>query len=267
MTHPSHGDPLDAPRPHPSPVEPENPSIWRSALFAAGMVTATCVWAPLTLFTFPFSYPKRYAFVVFWCRIVLFWLRTTCRLQHQIHGLEHIPAEPVVVLAKHQSAWETICLTGLFRPQVWVLKRELLFLPFFGWGLAMLRPIAIDRGARRAAIKQVLAQGKDRLNRGCNVVVFPEGTRVPAGKRKRYGLGGTLLAKESGYPIVPVAHNAGLFWPRRSFLKRPGTVQMVIGKPLDPRAHSAEELKRLAEDWIEAQVERLTGIKAEPLQD
>jgi len=239
---------------------------WRSALFSLGMILTTGVWAPLTLLTFPLPYPKRYAFVVFWCRIVLFWLRATCGIRHEITGLENIPSEPVVVLSKHQSTWETLSLTTVFRPQVWVLKRELLFLPFFGWGLAMLRPIAIDRSAGRAAIKQVIAQGKDRLDGGCNVVVFPEGTRVPAGTRKRYGLGGSVLAKESGYRIVPVAHNAGQFWPRRSFAKRSGTVRMVIGEPLDPRDHSPEELKRITEEWIENRVEELTGLKAKPLR-
>lgn len=246
---------------------PPTPAYWRSALFSVGMITATCFWAPLTLLTFPFPYPKRYAFVVFWCRIVLFWLRITCRIEHEISGIENVPSGPVVVVSKHQSTWETLSLTTIFRPQVWVLKRELLLMPFFGWGLAMLRPIAIDRSAGRSAIKQVLKQGKDRLDRGCNVVVFPEGTRVPAGKRKRYGFGGILLAKQAGYPIVPVAHNAGLFWPRRAFLKNPGTIQLIIGEPLNPQDYDVNELKQLTEGWIEGKVEEITGLKALPLKN
>ena len=244
---------------------PGKPSYWRSALFSFGFITATCLWAPLVLLTFPFPHPKRYGFAVIWCRIVLFWLDFTCKIKHQVSGLENIPDQPVVVLSKHQSTWETLTLARLFSPQVWVLKRELLLIPFFGWGLAMLRPIAIDRQARRAAMKQIIAQGTSRLNAGCNVVVFPEGTRVQAGKRKRYGLGGILLAQQAGYPIVPVAHNAGLFWPRRAFLKRPGTIQLVIGKPLDSTQYTADELKALVENWIEDRVQELTGIKAQPL--
>ena len=244
---------------------PGKPSYWRSALFSLGMIAATCLWAPLVLLTFPLPYAKRYAFAVLWCRMILFWLKLTCKLDHQVSGLENIPNQPVVVLSKHQSTWETLTLARLFSPQVWVLKRELLLVPFFGWGLAMLRPIAIDRGARRAAMRQIITLGTSRLKAGCNVVVFPEGTRVQVGKRKRYGLGGILLAQKSGHLIVPVAHNAGLFWPRRAFLKRPGTIRLVIGKPLDSSKYGADELKDMVEHWIEDQVQDMTGIKAQPM--
>ena len=172
------------------------PSYWRSALFSLGMIAATCLWAPLVLLTFPFPYAKRYGFAVLWCRMILFWLKLTCKIEHHVSGLENIPDRTVVVLSKHQSTWETLTLARLFAPQVWVLKRELLLIPFFGWGLAMLRPIAIDRQARRAAMRQVITQGTSRLNAGCNVVVFPEGTRVQVGKRKRYGLGGNPPGSE-----------------------------------------------------------------------
>jgi 1-acyl-sn-glycerol-3-phosphate acyltransferase len=141
-----------------------------------------------------------------------------------------------------------------------VLKRELMWIPFFGWALALLHPIAIDRGSGRKAIEQVVAQGRDRLRSGIWVVVFPEGTRVAPGTRRRYGIGGAVLAAETGYPVVPVAHNAGTFWPRRSFFKRPGTVRAVIGPVIESRGKTAEEIRDLAETWIENKMRELEGV-------
>jgi 1-acyl-sn-glycerol-3-phosphate acyltransferase len=164
-----------------------------------------------------------------------------------------------VILAKHQSAWETIAFQQIFPPQTWVLKRELLWIPLFGWALALLRPIAIDRGAGRVAIEQVIEQGRERLQSGIWVVVFPEGTRVAPGTRRRYGIGGAALAAASGYPVVPVAHNAGSFWPRRGFRKRPGMIRVVIGPVIDSHGKTAEEIRRQAEEWIENTMAGLEG--------
>jgi 1-acyl-sn-glycerol-3-phosphate acyltransferase len=147
----------------------------------------------------------------------------------------------------------------IFPPQTWVLKRELMWIPFFGWALALLHPIAIDRGSGRKAIEQVVAQGRDRLRSGIWVVVFPEGTRVAPGTRRRHGIGGAVLAAETGYPVVPVAHNAGSFWPRRSFFKRPGTVRVVIGPVIEAQGKTAEEIRDLAEKWIENKMRELEG--------
>jgi len=229
----------------------------RSLAFTVGLVIATLVFAPLALLTAPLPYAARYRFITLWSHINLWWLERTCHIHQRTEGLEHVPERPSIVFSKHESAWETLALQRVFNPQVWVLKRELLRIPFLGWGLAMLRPIAIDRRAGRRAVREVVAQGTARLEQGCWVVIFPEGTRVAPGERRPYRLGGAVLAEQSGYPVVPVAHNAGDFWPRRSFLKRPGTVCMVIGPPIESRGRSAAEINRLAEAWIEATVARI----------
>lgn len=143
--------------------------------------------------------------------------------------------------------------------QTWVLKRELMWIPLFGWALTLMKPIAINRGAGRKAVEQVVEQGRERLHEGIWVVIFPEGTRTAPGQRRRYGLGGAVLAEASGYPVVPVAHNAGHFWPRRKAIKQPGTVRVVIGPAIDPRGLTAAEINRRAEAWIESTVARLEG--------
>lgn len=225
--------------------------FFRSLLFALGMWSSTLVFAPLAVLTFPFEFPIRYAFITRWARFNLWWLRLTCRLDYQVRGQENIPAGNAIVFCKHQSAWETLALQKIFPPQVWLLKRELLWVPFFGWGLAMLEPIAIDRGAGRKAVEQLVRQGKERLTDGRWVVIFPEGTRVPPRETGRYGIGGAVLAAKSGYPVIPVAHNAGEFWPRRGFIKRPGTISVVVGPAIESRGKTAEMIKEEAKEWIE----------------
>src|SRR3569833_2900547 len=172
------------------------------------------------------------------------------RLHHAVEGREHLPAGAAIVLAKHQSAFETLAFQRIFPPQVWLLKRELLWVPFFGWGLAKQKPIAGDRKATRKALQQLLTIGGARLEHGRWVVIFPEGTRTAPGKKGRYAPGGAMLAARSGYPVVPVAHNAGEFWPRRGFIKRPGTIRIVIGPVIDSRGRSAQEINALAEVWF-----------------
>jgi 1-acyl-sn-glycerol-3-phosphate acyltransferase len=224
-----------------------------------GLFGSAVVFAPLALLTFPLPLRARYGFIRQWSRLNLWWLARTCRLDFVVEGAEHIPPTAAVVMCKHQSAWETLALQGLFRPQVWVLKRELLRIPFFGWGLSMLQPIAIDRGAGRRAMEQVVREGTDRLRRGAWVVIFPEGTRVAPGERGRYHIGGAILAERAGTPVVPVAHNAGEYWPRRSFRKRPGTIRLVIGPPIPSANRRATEVLHDAETWIEDTVARLSG--------
>jgi 1-acyl-sn-glycerol-3-phosphate acyltransferase len=228
-----------------------------SALYALGMVVSTLVIGPLSLLTFPLPLRARFAFISQWARFNLWWLERTCGLRFEVEGREHIPAHPTVVMCKHQSAWETLALQTLFRPQAWVLKRELLWIPLFGWGLALLRPIAIDRRAGRRAIEQVVRQGIERLQGGVWVVVFPEGTRVAPGTRGRYHIGGALLAERANAAVLPVAHNAGEFWPRRSFLKRPGTIRMVIGPPVPAAGRSAPAILQEVESWIEGTMARI----------
>lgn len=226
--------------------------IWlRSTLFILGMLVFTPLYTLVILLSFPFSPLMRYRVIRPWSRIMLAWLRLTCKLDFRVLGKENIPAQPSIVLSKHQSAWETLALQSIFPPQVWVLKRELLRLPFFGWALALSSPIAIDRGSARLALKQLLDQGKERLARGFWVVIFPEGTRIEPGGKGRYKVGGAWLATHTGALAVPVAHNAGEFWGRNAFLKRPGTITVSIGQPIDPAGMKADELNSRVEAWIE----------------
>jgi len=223
----------------------------RAALFSLGMLLSTLVIAPLSLLVFPFPFVWRYRFIGLWARFNLWWLERCCGLSYEIDGLQNIPASNGIIMAKHQSAWETLALQRIFGPQVWVLKRELLWVPFFGWGLAMLEPIAIDRKAGRKAVRQVVDQGKQRLQAGRWVVIFPEGTRVAPGEHKRYGIGGALLAEHSGYPVIPVAHNAGDYWSRRSFIKRPGVIRVMIGPAIQSQGRRATDIIADVENWIE----------------
>ena len=222
----------------------------RSSLFAFGLVCSTLVFTPIALASTLLPYRFRWRTVTQWSRFNVYWLSVTCGVRCEVEGLENVPAEPAVVLARHESAWETLALQRYFAPQVWVLKRELLRIPFFGWGLATMRPIAIDRSAGLSAFEQMLRQGEVRLASGCWVVVFPEGTRVPPGVRRRFKQGGARLAVHTGRPAVPVAHNAGDCWPRNSFFKYPGTIRMVIGEPIQTAGRSAVRVNRIAEQWI-----------------
>lgn len=199
-----------------------------------------------------------------WASMNLAALGALCGLRYRLSGVENLRHEPCIVLCKHQSAWETIALRSLLSPtHTWVLKRELLWVPFFGWGIAPYRPIAIDRSAGRRAIRQVLEQGSKSLSAGRTVVIFPEGTRVAPGQRRRYGLGGALLAEKSGFPVLPIAHNAGVFWRRRDLRKYPGVVDVVIGEPLAAEGLSAAEINRRVEEWIEGTVATLPRERSE----
>jgi 1-acyl-sn-glycerol-3-phosphate acyltransferase len=193
---------------------------------------------------------------------VLWWLEITCQLRYVVDGKGNIPQYgPAIVFAKHQSTWETLALQRIFPSQIWVAKRELLWIPFFGWGLSMMKPIAIKRGTGRAAVMQLISQGRERLKEGLWVIIFPEGTRVPPGQKGRYRIGGAILAEHSGCPVLPVAHNAGEYWPRHSFIKQPGTIQVRIGRLITPGDRSAQEIMNEAETWIESTMSEITAIK------
>ncbi len=231
--------------------------VLRSLIFFLLQLVITPLYALIAIFTFPFHPLTRYRIISGWALIMLWLLRVLCGIRMEVRGAGNIPREPCIVLCKHQSAWETMALQKVFPPQVWVLKRELLWLPFFGWGLAMTSPIAIKRSEGREAMKQLLKQGKERLQMGFCVVIFPEGTRIPYGQRGKYKIGGALLGASSGAPVVPVAHNAGRLWGRKSFLKHPGVITMSIGAPIDPAGLKAEEINRRVEEWIENEIARL----------
>jgi 1-acyl-sn-glycerol-3-phosphate acyltransferase len=234
----------------------------RSLLFTVLMIASLLVYAPLTLLTYPLAFRQRYAVARHWAQFVLWWLKRICGLQHTVEGLEHIPQGTAIVFSKHQSAWETMALQEIFPPQTWILKRELLWIPLFGWALALLEPIAIDRTAGRKALHQIIDQGRRLLDDGRWVIVFPEGTRVAPGERRRYGVGGAMLAERTGYPVVPVAHNAGEFWPRRSFLKHPGTIRLVIGPPIETKGRSTAQINAAAEAWIEGTMARISTVQS-----
>ena len=228
----------------------------RSSLFAAFQLLITPVFAVIALLTFPLPALMRYRIITVWTRWVMWASRVICGIRYRIVGAENIPEEPCIILAKHQSAWETMGFQLIFPPQVWVLKRELLRVPFFGWGLAMLSPIAIDRSSRRQALQQLVEQGQHRLAAGFFIVIFPEGTRIAPGKRGKYRAGGARLAVQTGTPVLPVAHNAGLCWGKNAFLKYPGLVTVSIGPLLQPDG-DAEALVRRVEDWIENEMQQL----------
>jgi 1-acyl-sn-glycerol-3-phosphate acyltransferase len=233
----------------------------RALLFYLGIYSFLLIvmaFSPIVL-VLPFRW--RYYYMTRWGSFVIWWLRLTCNLGFRVEGRENIPDTNSIIMAKHQSAWETIAMQQIFPQQTWVLKRELLWLPIFGWGLALMRPVAIDRKAGKKALKQVIRQGTARLKQGLWLVIFPEGTRTAPGERKRYAIGGAMLAEKSGYPVVPVCHNAGEFWSKGAFLKHPGTITLVIGKPFDPTGMRANAINQQVEEWIESTYQRITTLK------
>jgi len=231
--------------------------VLRSCLFAIVQILITPPFAIVALLIFPLPPFTRYRIITAWSRLVLRAAEKICGIRYRIIGAENLPQRPCVILAKHQSAWETIAFPVLFPPQSMVVKRELLWIPFFGWGLAMLSPIAINRGTGTRAVRQMIEQGRERLAQGFLITVFPEGTRVAPGARGTYRVGGAAIAAQAGVPVVPIAHNAGYCWARSAFLKYPGTITVSIGKAIDSRGVKAEVLTHQAEDWIETEMRRL----------
>jgi len=231
----------------------------RSLAFTSYMMVSACLFGAFMALCFWLPQRAQFAIARCWARQLLFALRVLCGLGYEVLGEENIPAGNHIVMSNHTSAWETVAHFLLFPAQVWVLKRELLWIPFVGWGLRQLQPIAIDRGAGRRAVGQVIAQGKQRLHDGLWVIIFPEGTRVTPGQPRKYGVSGALLAIETGRLVVPVSHNAGMFWPRRGFLKKPGTVRVMIGRPIDPDGLDARALNDAARDAIEGGLARIAA--------
>ena len=226
----------------------------RSALFFMGQVIAAPIFTLVAFLALPLNPVTRNFLISGWARSMIWWLRVTCNITHKISGLEHLPSTPSIILSKHQSAWETLAFQAIFPEQSYVMKRELLWIPIFGWGLAMSSPIAIDRSAGREALKKLVAKGKDRLNKGLWVVIFPEGTRKSPGERGKYHIGGAWLATHTNTQIVPVAHNAGEFWAKNRFIKKAGVIQLHIGPPIQVASLKADAANQLTEAWIEAEM-------------
>jgi len=217
---------------------------------------SSLIWSLVGLVCAPFmsSFERRWRFVIQnWCRFAVWWAKYCVGIRYEIEGLENIPKQPCVVLAQHQSTWETFFVTTLFSPLAHVIKQELRKVPVFGWAIATFKPIAIDRSNPRAALKQVAEIGGERLQQGFWVLIFPEGTRMPPGQMGKFTRSGASLAVNAGLPVLPIAHNAGKFWPKEGWAKYPGTVRVRIGEPMygegeGPRAIA--DLSTRAENWV-----------------
>jgi 1-acyl-sn-glycerol-3-phosphate acyltransferase len=225
----------------------------RSLIFTGFFLTFTLLYAVFFVIVSLFlPIQSRFALARFWAKVLLGALGSICGLHYVIEGQENLPKGAHIALMKHSSSWETFAQAVLLPPQAWVLKRELTWIPFIGWGLRLLRCIAINRGAGGVAVKQMIEQGRKHLADGRWIVVFPEGTRMPPGQTRRYGVGGAAVAAETGALVVPVAHNAGYFWPRRGFMKKPGTIRVVIGPPITTLGRDPREINLEAQQFIEA---------------
>lgn len=229
----------------------------RSFLFAIILAIFTPPFALAGILAYPLSPRTRHRIVTAWAPLMMGFIRPVLGIRYRVIGRENIPQVPSVILSKHQSAWETMALQVIFPPLCFVLKRELLKVPFFGWGLAAIPGIAIDRAAGKDALAQVIEQGSARLREGYWVAVFPEGTRTAPGVYRRYKAGGAALAVNAGAPVVPVAHNAGEFWGRNAFLKYPGEIVVSIGPVIDTAGKDASDVSARAATWIEEEMRRL----------
>jgi 1-acyl-sn-glycerol-3-phosphate acyltransferase len=232
-------------------------SAARSLAFALFQLAVTPPYAIAVLSLFWLPPLQRFRFISYWCRVNLWAARVLCGIRHEIVGREHWPTTPHIVMSKHSSTWETLFLTQFGPPLAYVAKKELLSIPFFGWAFRYASPITIDRTRGQDAMAQIVEQGRERFRQGFWIVIYPEGTRIRAGRRAKYKSGGARLAVAMDAPILPVAHNAGWLWPKGVFGKRPGTVTLSIGAPVAPNGEDPVALMQRVEQWIEAEVERL----------
>ena len=229
--------------------------MWlRSILFVLGQAITAPIFTLIAFIAWPLNPVTRNKLISGWARSMIWWLRITCNITHKISGLDNIPNTPSIILSKHQSAWETLAFQAIFPAQCYVMKRELLWIPIFGWGLAMSSPIAIDRSAGRDALKKLVSLGKDRLAKGLFVVIFPEGTRKAPNEKGKYHIGGAWLATHTATQIIPVAHNAGEFWGKNSFIKKPGVIQIHIGQAIQTAGLKTDVVNSKVEHWIEAEM-------------
>jgi len=233
----------------------------RSLVFLLGGVAVTALFGILIPLAGPFSFRLAAGFAKTYAGLMLSWARWTCGIRYEVSGWENVPSEPVILMSKHQSAWETLFMQATFPPQCWIVKRELLWLPFVGWGLMAIRCIAIDRSSGKTAREQIIEQGARRLKEGMWISIFPEGTRVAPGRRGRYGIGGALLATRTGAPILPMAHNAGEYWPRYAFRKRPGVVRVVLGPLIRTEGRDAVSVNNEMESWIEERMQTISAVR------
>ena len=230
----------------------------RSVIFLMGAVLVTAPFGILVPSARIFGARAPFAVARLYAGVMVKWAEWSLAIRHQVRGWENVPKAPAVIMSKHQSAWETLFIESRFPAQCWIVKKELMWLPFVGWGLWAIRAIAIDRSSGRTARDQIVDQGAERIREGLWVTIFPEGTRIAPGVRGRYGLGGAMLATASGTPVLPIAHNAGEFWGRYAFKKTAGTVTVVIGAPIPTAGRTAAEVNREVEEWIEARMREIS---------
>jgi 1-acyl-sn-glycerol-3-phosphate acyltransferase len=228
-----------------------------SLVFTLYLFVSTFVFSIGVVLAAVFPYRARYVVARSWASSLLWVLKRTCSLDYTVEGRENIPADNHISMWKHSSSWETFAQMLVFPPQAWVLKHELMWIPIVGWAIRAMRPIPIDRGSGHIAVNRVVEEGKQRLASGMWILIFPEGTRMPAGQTRRYGVSGALLATQTGRLVIPVAHDAGSYWPRRGLLKKAGTIRVVIGAPIDPRGLEPRELNERIQNWIERTVAQL----------
>ena len=227
----------------------------RSLVFFLVVLIVTPVWACVCFIFAPLPYNQRYYVTSRWNVFIIWLAKALCGIRHQIKGYENLPDAPVILFSKHQSAWETIfLLCNMPRPLVYVFKKELIQVPFFGWALGLLRMIPIDRSKGKDAFAQVVVHGRKRLAGGQWIIMFPEGTRIPVGQKGKYKGGGARLAVETNTVVVPIALNSGECWPKNSFVKKPGLVTVSIGKPISPEGLNPVELMQKVENWIESEM-------------
>ena len=230
----------------------------RSAIFLLGALLITAPFGILVPLGRIFGAEAPFTLARLYTKVMLRWIEIACGITYEVSGWENVPRTPVVIMSKHQSAWETIFIESAFPSQCWIVKKELLWLPFVGWGLMAIRAIAIDRTSGSSAREQIVVQGAERLREGHWVTIFPEGTRVPPGRIGRYGIGGSLLATRTGTPILPIAHDAGELWGRYAFRKKPGKVHVVIGPLIEAKGRDVLQVNREVEAWIEGQMRRIS---------
>ena len=223
--------------------------LLRSLLYFVGSIISLSLISLCGLIFVFSSYPTRQKFLSQWAIFCIWWLKITLNITTNIIGQENLKKSPYIIISNHQSTWETLAFQTIFPAHTWVLKRELLWLPIFGWSLALLKPIIINRGDKLKAIKRVIKQGADRLDKGVSIVIFPEGTRQPYKRIGDYQNGAAAIAKKSGHDIIPVYHNAGKLWPKGGFIKKPGVVTIVIGKPISSSILTSSELTKKVRDW------------------
>ena len=229
----------------------------RSLLYFIGSIISLIVITLCGLFLVILPYSYRQRFLSNWAIFCIWWLKISLNITTDVKGSENINSSPSVIISNHQSTWETLAFQTIFPAHTWVLKQELLWLPVFGWSLALLKPIIINRGDKLNAIKKVIKQGSERLSQGISVVVFPEGTRQTYKHLGDYQNGAAAIAKKSGHDIIPVYHNAGKFWPKGSFIKKPGVITVVIGKPISSSFLTSSELTKEVRNWALEQEKKL----------